>query len=130
MKEANRVEEQALRKRKIKVEMEIERWISKYDQDMLEKQDQIDEINGHYRTEKEQLATLETRFQELKKEYDVIMEQRAIERARREAAENELAKMIRAALLLQAMWRAVRARRGAKKAAKKGGKGSKKKKKK
>ncbi|KAI9141735.1 hypothetical protein BKA69DRAFT_1072403, partial [Paraphysoderma sedebokerense] len=40
----NREEEMALRKKKDKIESEVEAWIQKYDQDMEEKQTEIDDI--------------------------------------------------------------------------------------
>lgn len=40
----NREEEQNLRKKKFKIESEVENWITKYDQEMSEKQKELDEI--------------------------------------------------------------------------------------
>ena len=40
----NREKESLYRRRKFKIESEVENWISKYDQDMEEKQAEIDDI--------------------------------------------------------------------------------------
>lgn len=45
----NREEEALFRKRKFKIESEVENWISKYDQDMEEKQVEIDDISVSFR---------------------------------------------------------------------------------
>lgn len=42
---ANRDEEALARKKKFKIESEVENWIHKYDQDMEEKQVEIDDIS-------------------------------------------------------------------------------------
>lgn len=42
-------------KRKYKIETEVENWISKYDQDMGEKQDEYEQIDEVYTKEKKQL---------------------------------------------------------------------------
>jgi hypothetical protein len=44
----NREEEALARKKKFKIESEVENWISKYDQDMEEKQVEIDDITVNY----------------------------------------------------------------------------------
>ena len=124
---ANKAKENDLRKRKQRAETNIDRLIDEYDASMIEKQDSIDGINGKYTNEKTQLEELQERFKTLEVEYDVIMEERRNDRERREAAADELAKMVKGALLIQKFWRAYKARRATKKAAKKGKKGKKKK---
>ena len=126
---ANRAEEKELRKRKQKTELGIDRIIEEFDASMLDKQTEIDEINRLYTDEKVQLSELEERLAVIKVEYDIIMEERKRERDRREKAAEELAKMVKAALLMQKFWRAYKARKALKKAtSKKGGKKGKKKK--
>jgi len=44
MRQAHRDEELVLRKRKYKIESEVENWIHKYDAEMEEKQTELDEI--------------------------------------------------------------------------------------
>jgi len=125
---SNQNEEKELRKRKQKTELGIDRIIEEFDVSMLEKQTEIDEINRLYIDEKLQLSELEERLATIKVEYDIIMEERKRERDRREKAAEELAKMVKAALLMQKFWRAFKARKALKKATSKGGKKGKKKK--
>ena len=74
----NREEEAALRKKKFKIESEVENWIHKYDQDMEEKQTELEDISSVLSEEKAQLDELTLRYNELQKEYDVIMEARKL----------------------------------------------------
>ncbi|ORY39943.1 hypothetical protein BCR33DRAFT_853067 [Rhizoclosmatium globosum] len=74
----DREEEALLRKKKFKVESEVENWIHKYDQDMSEKQNELEDITTIYTEEKAQLDELQARYNELQKEYDRIMEERRI----------------------------------------------------
>jgi len=122
----NRAKEAELRKTKQKTEHHIDGVIAEYDRSMKEKQDEIDEINRLYTDEKLQLSELEARLATIKTEYDIIMEERKRERERREKAADELAKMVKAALLMQKFWRAYKARKALKKAASKKGKKKKK----
>jgi len=125
---ANRRNEKDLRKQKQKIEREIDSLIEEYDASMMEKQNEFDDVNKLYTDEKEQLKELEERFKVLEVEYDVIMAERKQERDRREAAADELAKMVKAAMLVQKFWRAFKARKALKKAqSKKGSKKGKKK---
>jgi len=126
---SNKAKENDLRKRKQRAETNIDRLIDEYDASMMEKQKEIDDINDLYKNEKVQLSELQEQFKKLEVEYDVIMDERRNDRERREQAANELAKMVRGALLIQRFWRSYKACRAAKKAAKKG-KGGKKGKKK
>ncbi|XP_031556265.1 dynein regulatory complex protein 10-like [Actinia tenebrosa] len=122
---AHRASELALRKRKYKIETEVENWIQKFDSDMGERQDEFDALDVVYTEEKKQLQELEERFKTLEKEYLQIVEERRIAKERAEAAERELNMKIRAARLIQAMWRAHKARKALQKKKKKGKKGKK-----
>ena len=77
-------------------------------------QGEIDELTEIYNDEKKQLTDLEERFETLEKQYAIITEERRIAQEKREAAEKELRVMIRAATLLQAMWRSYRCRKALK----------------
>lgn len=118
----HRENEQELRKKKFKIETEVENWISRYDQDMGERQDEYEEIDAVYTEEKKQLHELEERFKTLETEYQQIMEERRQARERREAAERELAMMVKASTTIQAFWRSFKVRKALKARKKKGGK--------
>jgi len=116
----HRASELALRKRQFKVESEVENWVNKYDADMTEKQNEIDRIQEQYRDEQAQLAELEARLAALEFEYNIVMEEHRLERERRQAAEDEMQRMLKAALLVQSFWRAYKCRKAMKKSARKG----------
>ena len=86
-------------------------------------------MDAVYTEEKKQLQELEERFKTLEQEYHQIIEDRRIAKEKAEAAQRELNIKIRAANLIQKLWRAYRARNVSKKGKKKKGKGKKKKKK-
>eukprot|EP00112_Aurelia_sp_Birch-Aquarium-sp1_P021190 Seg5637.2 transcript_id=Seg5637.2/GoldUCD/mRNA.D3Y31 product="Dynein regulatory complex protein 10" protein_id=Seg5637.2/GoldUCD/D3Y31 len=123
---SHRESELSLRKRKYKIETEVENWIQKFDNDMGERQDEFDELDTIYTEEKRQLKELEERFKTLDEEYTVIMEERRVARERREAAEQELRSAIKAATVLQSFWRAYKMRKALKTKKKKKGKKGKK----
>lgn len=122
----NREIELSLRKKKYKVETEIENWIQKYDGDMGEKQAEIEEIEGLYEEEKAQLEELKEKLAVLEVEYVQIMEERRQAQLRKEEAEKELANMNRAAVIIQAHWKGYQVRQSmkSKKKKKKKGKGT------
>ncbi|KAF7238434.1 Dynein regulatory complex protein 10 [Varanus komodoensis] len=175
----NRESELNLRKKKYKVEMEIENWIQKYDTEMIEKQqsspfllilttgvelerhppspsldtlckeesgawktnwesvmaeqsssselgqEEIEEIEVVYTVEKEQLAELREKYALLEKEYSQIEEERRVKREQWEKAEKELAILVRAATLIQALWKGYLVRSLLRSKRKKKGKGKK-----
>ncbi|XP_069817528.1 dynein regulatory complex protein 10 isoform X2 [Dendropsophus ebraccatus] len=121
----NREIELSLRKKKYKVETEIENWIQKYDGDMGEKQAELEELEGMYEEEKAQLAELKEKLAVLEVEYVQIIEERRLAQLRKEEEEKELASMTRAAIVIQAHWRGYRVRHSMKsKKKKKKGKGA------
>ncbi|XP_040276200.1 dynein regulatory complex protein 10 [Bufo bufo] len=122
----NREIELSLRKKKYKVETEIENWIQKYDSDMGEKQAELEELDGMYEEEKTQLAELKEKLAVLEVEYVQIMEERRQAQLRKEEAEKELASMNRAATIIQAHWKGYQVRQSlkGKKKKKKKGKGA------
>ena len=93
---------------------------------MSEKQEEYDAVDAVYMEEKRQLNELEERFRKLEEEYNAIMEERRLEAEKKEAAEREIAAMVRAAITIQSFWRAYKCRRALKSKKKKGGKGKKK----
>ncbi|XP_063171635.1 dynein regulatory complex protein 10 [Candoia aspera] len=121
----NRESELNLRKKKYKVEMEIENWVQKYDMEMIEKQEEIEEIEEVYVVEKQQLAELREKYTRLDEEYSQIVEERRIKQEHREKADKELAILARAATLIQALWKGYLVRSLLRSKRKKKGKGKK-----
>lgn len=117
----HRENEQELRRKKFRVESQVENWIQKYDSDMNERQSEYEEIDAVYTEEKKQLHELEERFKTLETEYQQIMEERRVAREKREAAEREMALMVKAATTVQAFWRSFKVRKALKARKKKGG---------
>ncbi|KAL0610722.1 Dynein regulatory complex protein 10 [Plecturocebus cupreus] len=101
----NREAEQALRKKKYKVETEIENWIQKYDTEMDEKQEEFEDLEAVHREEKIMLEELKRKHQVLVEEFAQIREEREINSKKRIEAEQEMLHMVRAATLIQAMWK-------------------------
>ncbi|KAI8909413.1 hypothetical protein DFJ77DRAFT_472408 [Powellomyces hirtus] len=124
---ANGEKEAQLRKRKFKIESEVENWIHKYDQDMDEKQTELEDITAIYMEEKAQLDELSARHADLKKEYEAIMAERKIEEEKRMEREKQLKRQATAAVRIQAWFKGWRVRRDLKKqrsgSGKKGAKG-------
>nr|XP_010341149.1 dynein regulatory complex protein 10 isoform X2 [Saimiri boliviensis boliviensis] len=100
----NREAEQALRK-KYKVETEIENWIQKYDTEMGEKQEEFEDLEAVHREEKITLEELKRKHQVLVEEFAQIREEREINSKKRVEAEQEMVHMVRAATLIQAVWK-------------------------
>ena len=61
-----------LRSKKFRIENEVENWIAKYDDFMMEKQAQLEEIQEAYDEEKEQLDELKERFAILKVRSQIV----------------------------------------------------------
>ncbi|XP_009424587.5 dynein regulatory complex protein 10 isoform X1 [Pan troglodytes] len=101
----NREAEQALRKKKYKVETEIENWIQKYDTEMGEKQEELEDLDAVHREEKISLEELRRRHKVLVGEFAQIREEREINSKKRMEAEQEMVRMVRAATLIQALWK-------------------------
>ncbi|XP_028913388.1 dynein regulatory complex protein 10 [Ornithorhynchus anatinus] len=101
----NREIEGALRKKKYKLETEIENWIQKYDGEMGEKQMELEELQAVYTEEKAQLAQLQEKHAVLRREYTQITEERQITSKKKLEEERELIVMVRAATLIQAFWK-------------------------
>eukprot|EP00842_Homolaphlyctis_polyrhiza_P006363 jgi/Hompol1/6728/HPOL_005057-RA len=87
---SNREEEALLRKKKFKIESEVENWIHKYDQDMDEKQAEIDDISAIFMEEKSHLDELQSRYADLQKEYEKILEDKRIAEEEKKASRRSL----------------------------------------
>ncbi|XP_055963172.1 dynein regulatory complex protein 10 [Sorex fumeus] len=101
----NQEVEQALRKKKYKVETEIENWIQKYDMEMEEKQEEFEELDSIHQEEKIQLQELKERHEVLAEEFLQIQQERDISSKKKLEAEQEMLRMVRAATLIQAVWK-------------------------
>ncbi|KAJ3267648.1 hypothetical protein HK104_005730 [Borealophlyctis nickersoniae] len=111
MTKRDREEEAQLRKKKFKIESEVENWIHKYDQDMDEKQTELEDITAIFLEEKAQLDELQARYAELQKEYELIMEERRVRQEQQKEKEKEQKRLWAAAIKIQAIWRGFRVRR-------------------
>ena len=111
--------------RKFKVEHELENWIREYDNDMGDRQEEMEGVQKVYDEQRMQLNELEERFATLEVEYNRVVEERRIAKEKAEEAQRELEKMIRAATLLQSLWRSYKCRKLLKQKQKKGKKGKK-----
>ena len=121
----HREQEQILRKEKWKHETNVEGLLSRYDDDMTKKQNEIDEIEALYEEEKKQLQELEEKFKPLEEEYlKILDERRTLERIRR-MEEDSLNKKVKAAVVIQSYWRGFKLRKGLFKKKGKGKKGKK-----
>ncbi|XP_064156343.1 dynein regulatory complex protein 10-like [Anguilla rostrata] len=85
----NRDSETALRKKKARVETEIENWIQKYDVDMAEKQAELEELSRLHEREQEEVPKLEELCNRMEEERSRTKEQRrqSLERKQEEEAE-------------------------------------------
>ncbi|KAL2767755.1 dynein regulatory complex protein 10 isoform 1, partial [Daubentonia madagascariensis] len=101
----NREAEQALRKKKYKVETEIENWIQKYDTEMGEKQEEYEDLDLIHKEEKVQLEELKQKHDVLVEEFSQIRAEREISSKKRMEAEQEMVRMVRAATLIQSVWK-------------------------
>lgn len=68
----HREQENQLRKEKWKHETNVEGLLSRYDDDMIKKQTEYDEIEAMYEEELKQLAELEEKFKPLEEEYNKV----------------------------------------------------------
>ncbi|CAF0812423.1 unnamed protein product, partial [Didymodactylos carnosus] len=119
----NKKAESDLRREKWRHETGLETWLTKYDNEMRQKQDEYDEIEAQYTEEKRLLMELEERFEKLKTEYLQIMTERAAEEARLAAEKALRERRWRAAGNIQRFWNGFKVRKGLK--AKKGKKSKK-----
>ncbi|KAI8898298.1 hypothetical protein BC833DRAFT_442342 [Globomyces pollinis-pini] len=107
----HREEEAMARKKKFKIECEVENWIHKYDQDLDEKQLEIDDITTLFLEEKSHLDELQNQYADLQKEYEAILEHRKKVEEEKKKKEEALARLNSAAIMIQKIFRGFRVRR-------------------
>ncbi|XP_076778748.1 dynein regulatory complex protein 10 isoform X2 [Arvicanthis niloticus] len=112
-----------LHQKKYKVETEIENWIQKYDMEMSEKQDEYEDLESIHKEEKMQLEELKERHAVLVEEFSQIRAESEINSKKRVEAEREMVRMVRAATLIQAVWKGYLVRSMLRSKKKKRGKG-------
>ncbi|XP_008687142.1 dynein regulatory complex protein 10 isoform X2 [Ursus maritimus] len=91
--------------KKYRVETEIENWIQKYDMEMGEKQEEYEKLDIIHKEEKVQLEELQQKHDVLVEEFSQIRAKREVNAKKRLEAEQEMLRMVRAATLIQALWR-------------------------
>ncbi len=108
----HRDQEHILRKEKLKNETNVEGILGRYDEDMLKKQAEFDEIEELHREEKKLLEELEEKFKPLEEDYLKIVEERRVSDSLRRIEEETLNKKIMAAVTIQSFWRGFKLRKG------------------
>ncbi|XP_072443461.1 dynein regulatory complex protein 10 isoform X1 [Chiloscyllium punctatum] len=106
----HRASEVALRKRKYKIETEIENWIQKYDADLQEKQDEYEQLLKIHKDELILLRELEQKIGMLEPEYTQIVEERKIKEEKKKAKEHQAFLMGKAAITIQSFWKGYKVR--------------------
>uniref|UniRef100_UPI00398E693E dynein regulatory complex protein 10 n=1 Tax=Pristiophorus japonicus TaxID=55135 RepID=UPI00398E693E len=106
----HRTQELALRKRKFKIETEIENWIQKYDADLQEKQEEYEHLVTKHNNEMVLLFELEQKINILESEYIQIVEDRKKKAEEKAAKEHQIYLMARAAVTIQAFWKGYKVR--------------------
>ncbi|GCB62813.1 dynein regulatory complex protein 10 [Scyliorhinus torazame] len=106
----HRASEVALRKRKYKIETEIENWIQKYDADLQEKQEEYQHIFKLHKEETILLFELEQKISMLEPEYSQIVEERKVKEQERQAKQQQTYLMGKAAVTIQSFWKGFKVR--------------------
>ncbi|CAK1580502.1 unnamed protein product [Parnassius mnemosyne] len=116
---AHLAEEKNQRARRLKVETQLLSWLQKYDQEMGDKQKELDEFTEKYEDELKKCEQLELELAEQDKEYIPLMEERDAEYDREMAEKMNKFLLEHAARVIQHAWREVLANRAEKKRLKK-----------
>ncbi|XP_030755326.1 dynein regulatory complex protein 10-like [Sitophilus oryzae] len=115
--------EKILRAKRLKTETQLQTWLTKYDQDIGDKNSEYEGLKKEYDEEKEAMDDLEDKLEDQEILYNRLMREKGEEEQRiyLEIAFKIL--MNRSARIIQRAWRAYRARKLAKRKGKKGKKG-------
>ena len=117
--EKNKAAEEERRRNRARIESEVVNWLNRYDDEMGEKQNELEDLQAVYAKEQGRLGNLQNRYAVLKREYDAILDEHARLQARAAAEAAEFDAMIRAATTIQAAWLGHKARKSFKIALKK-----------
>ena len=101
----HRDEEQMLSKRNLKLQQEVSEWIKRYDEEMLEKHDELESVTAVYRQECEDLAQLRARFEIIDAERQEIAKDRELQRDLDEYEAKQIQRLDDSAELIQMLWR-------------------------
>ena len=85
-------------------------------------QNELEEVESQFLTEKDQLKELTEKFAVLEIEYNHVQEEKRIAREKAEEAEKKMSQMMRAATIIQSCWRAYKCRKSLKGDSRKSGK--------
>ncbi|XP_076345665.1 dynein regulatory complex protein 10-like [Tachypleus tridentatus] len=108
---SNKEDESIMKKRKFKLEAELENWLAKYDEEIIEKQEELDNLSSAHEKELEQLQELEEAIMNLRADYETVMEERRFIQEESERLQAELERHTKAVILIQAYWRGFFVRR-------------------
>ncbi|XP_066246702.1 dynein regulatory complex protein 10-like [Euwallacea similis] len=116
-------EEKKLRAKTMKTQIQLHNWLTKYDQEIGDKQGEYEALKAEYDTEKAAMDELQEKMDNQERLYNTLM-------AEKEAEEEKLFQEIaykmllnRSARIIQKAWKAYRERKKARKRGKKGKKG-------
>ncbi|XP_050294385.1 dynein regulatory complex protein 10-like [Anthonomus grandis grandis] len=118
--EDNFAEEKKLRAKTLRTETQLQNWLTKYDQDVGDKQTEYEEVKAQYDTEREAMDDLEDKMDAQEKMYIELMAEKEEEEERifQEIAYKLL--INRSARIIQRAWRAHIQRKRSRKRGKKG----------
>ncbi|XP_066151624.1 dynein regulatory complex protein 10-like [Euwallacea fornicatus] len=116
-------EEKQLRAKTMKTQIQLHNWLTKYDQEIGDKQEEFETLKAEYDTEKAAMDELQKKMDDQEHLYNTLMAEKEAEEERlfREMAYKML--INRSARIIQKAWKAYRERKKARKRGKKGKRG-------
>eukprot|EP00794_Sanderia_malayensis_P007306 gene7306-8122_t len=98
-------DERALRKKRYKLVTELHNWITKYDEELERKQEEIDDLKEEAVVNEAHLKELEPRMAQLKIKYDEVVKERETKEEQKRIKLLEIAKKIQASVVIQRAWK-------------------------